>query len=135
MSEQNFDRWALATRAIRVGHQRTPEGEHGEPIFPTSSFVFASAAEAARRSPCDPVTISIRFSRGSVTASSGLTVAGKSSRTFSSTEASIIRRIARPSTQIDRPAATAASAYCSDGISSHVGAVYHAASCGTPCRR
>ncbi len=49
MSEQNSDHWALATRAIRVGHQRTPEGEHGEPIFPTSSFVFASAAEAAAR--------------------------------------------------------------------------------------
>ena len=50
MSEQNSDHWALATRAIRVGHQRTPEGEHGEPIFPTSSFVFANAAEAAARS-------------------------------------------------------------------------------------
>jgi O-succinylhomoserine sulfhydrylase len=49
MSEQNSDHWALATRAIRVGHQRTPEGEHGEPIFPTSSFVFANAAEAAAR--------------------------------------------------------------------------------------
>ena len=24
------------TRAIRTGHQRTAEGEHGEPIFPTS---------------------------------------------------------------------------------------------------
>lgn len=39
----------FATRAIRTGHQRTPEGEHGEPIFTTSSFVFASAAEAAAR--------------------------------------------------------------------------------------
>jgi O-succinylhomoserine sulfhydrylase len=32
-----------------VGHHRTPEGEHGEPIFTTSSYVFASAAEAAAR--------------------------------------------------------------------------------------
>lgn len=39
----------FATRAIRVGHSRTPEGEHGEPIFTTSSFVFQSAAEAAAR--------------------------------------------------------------------------------------
>lgn len=39
----------FATRAIRVGHHRTPEGEHSEPIFTTSSFVFASAAEAAAR--------------------------------------------------------------------------------------
>jgi O-succinylhomoserine sulfhydrylase len=41
--------WDLATRAIRVGHTRTAEGEHSEPIFPTSSFVFQSAAEAAAR--------------------------------------------------------------------------------------
>ncbi|WP_421863610.1 O-succinylhomoserine sulfhydrylase [Motiliproteus sp.] len=39
----------LATLAIRAGHQRTPEGEHSEPIFPTSSFVFHSAAQAAAR--------------------------------------------------------------------------------------
>jgi glutamine phosphoribosylpyrophosphate amidotransferase len=39
----------FATRAVRIGHHRTPEGEHGEPIFTTSSFVFASAAEAAAR--------------------------------------------------------------------------------------
>ena len=44
---QNYNDWGLATRAIRVGHDRTHEKEHGEPIFPTSSFVFNSAAEAA----------------------------------------------------------------------------------------
>ena len=44
---QDYDDWGLATRAIRVGHDRTHEREHGEPIFPTSSFVFNSAAEAA----------------------------------------------------------------------------------------
>jgi O-succinylhomoserine sulfhydrylase len=44
MSEAGF-----ATRAIRTGHRRTPEGEHGEPIFTTSSYVFSSAAEAAAR--------------------------------------------------------------------------------------
>lgn len=41
--------WGLATRAVREGQVRTPEGEHSEPIFATSSFVFGSAAEAAAR--------------------------------------------------------------------------------------
>ena len=48
MNEQDQD-WALETLGIRVGHHRTHEGEHSEPIFATSSFVFASAAEAAAR--------------------------------------------------------------------------------------
>jgi O-succinylhomoserine sulfhydrylase len=43
------DHYQLATLAIRAGHLRTHEGEHSEPIFPTSSFVFKSAAEAAAR--------------------------------------------------------------------------------------
>ncbi|WP_456270029.1 O-succinylhomoserine sulfhydrylase [Kushneria sp. AK178] len=37
------------TLAIRAGHQRTHEQEHSEPIFPTSSFVYESAAEAAAK--------------------------------------------------------------------------------------
>ncbi len=41
--------WGPATRAIRIGHERSAEGEHSEPIFATSSFVFSSAAEAAGR--------------------------------------------------------------------------------------
>ena len=55
MSDKNEERrLALAaaeidTLAIRTGHVRTPEGEHSEPIFATSSFVFGSAAEAAAR--------------------------------------------------------------------------------------
>ncbi len=40
---------ALDTLAIRAGYQRTPEGEHSEAIFATSSYVFANAAEAAAR--------------------------------------------------------------------------------------
>ncbi|EIF43373.1 O-succinylhomoserine sulfhydrylase [gamma proteobacterium BDW918] len=40
---------ALDTRAVRGGQRRTAEGEHSEPIFTTSSYVFASAAEAAAR--------------------------------------------------------------------------------------
>ncbi len=39
----------IDTLAIRAGHHRTAEGEHSEAIFPTSSYVFASAAEAAAR--------------------------------------------------------------------------------------
>ncbi|MEH6617104.1 MAG: O-succinylhomoserine sulfhydrylase [Porticoccus sp.] len=39
----------LDTLAIRTGHVRTAEGEHGEPLFLTSSYVFADAAEAAAR--------------------------------------------------------------------------------------
>ena len=38
--------YALATLAIRTGHDRTFEGEHSEPIFLTSSFVCESAADA-----------------------------------------------------------------------------------------
>ena len=48
MSEPDQD-WAIETLGIRVGHRRTDEGEHSEPIFATSSFVFSSAAEAAAR--------------------------------------------------------------------------------------
>lgn len=40
---------ALDTLAVRAGHVRTAEGEHGEPLFLTSSYVFGSAAEAAAR--------------------------------------------------------------------------------------
>jgi O-succinylhomoserine sulfhydrylase len=39
----------LDTLAIRAGISRTAEGEHSEPIFATSSYVFDSAAEAAAR--------------------------------------------------------------------------------------
>ncbi len=39
----------LDTLAVRAGLARTGEGEHSEPIFTTSSYVFASAAEAAAR--------------------------------------------------------------------------------------
>lgn len=39
----------LATIAVRAGQVRTAEGEHAEPIFTTSSFVFANAAQAAAR--------------------------------------------------------------------------------------
>lgn len=39
----------LDTRAIRAGQVRSHEGEHSEALFLTSSYVFGSAEEAARR--------------------------------------------------------------------------------------
>jgi len=38
-----------ATQAVRAGQLRGLEGEHSEPIYTTSSFVFDSAEQAARR--------------------------------------------------------------------------------------
>jgi len=66
----DFDEnWNLATRAIRVGHERTGEMEHSEPIFATSSFVFGSAAEAAARFAGDePGNIYARFTNPTVRA-------------------------------------------------------------------
>lgn len=55
MSEQDFKEHSAAagfgfeTLAIRSGHPHTSEQEHSEPIYPTSSFVFSSASEAAAR--------------------------------------------------------------------------------------
>jgi len=66
----HFDpEWELATRAIRVGHERSHEGEHSEPIFMTSSFVFGSAAEAAARFSGErPGNIYARFTNPTVRA-------------------------------------------------------------------
>lgn len=43
------DEWGFDTLAVRAGQQRTAEHEHAEPIFPTSSYVFDNAAQAAAR--------------------------------------------------------------------------------------
>lgn len=68
MSEIEFDEnWDLETIAVRAGQVRTPEGEHSEPIFPTSSFVFPTAAEAAARfSGESPGNIYSRFTNPTV---------------------------------------------------------------------
>lgn len=64
-----FDEWGFDTRAVRAGQHRTNEGEHSEPIFPTSSYVFASAAEAAARfSGEKPGNIYSRFTNPTVRA-------------------------------------------------------------------
>ena len=58
---------SFATRAVREGQVRTNENEHSEPIFPTSSYVFASAAEAAARfSGEEPGNIYSRFTNPTV---------------------------------------------------------------------
>ncbi len=48
-AERNDGAAGFATRAVRSGRRPTQEGEHCEPIFTTSSFVFGSAEEAADR--------------------------------------------------------------------------------------
>jgi O-succinylhomoserine sulfhydrylase len=59
----------FATLAVRAGQVRTHEGEHSEPIFTTSSFVFASAEEAAARfSGATPGNVYSRFTNPTVRA-------------------------------------------------------------------
>ena len=63
----DYDEFELATRAVRAGQHRTAEGEHSEAIFPTSSYVFASAAQAAARFSGDqPGNIYSRFTNPTV---------------------------------------------------------------------
>ncbi len=45
----------LDTLAVRGGQVRTHEGEHAEPIFTTSSYLFESAAQAAARFAGDDI--------------------------------------------------------------------------------
>lgn len=61
------DDYSFETLAIRAGIHRTAEGEHSEAIFPTSSYVFGSAAEAAARfSGEQPGNIYSRFTNPTV---------------------------------------------------------------------
>lgn len=63
----NHTEWEFETLAVRAGHVRTNEGEHSEAIFPTSSFVFSSAAEAAARfGGTEPGNIYARFTNPTV---------------------------------------------------------------------
>ena len=43
------DNYSLETLAVRTGQERSQFSEHGEALYLTSSFVFESAAQAARR--------------------------------------------------------------------------------------
>lgn len=57
----------LDTLAVRAGQLRGPEGEHCEPIFTTSSFVFETAAQAAARfSGDEPGNVYSRYTNPTV---------------------------------------------------------------------
>ncbi len=61
------DDYKFDTLAVRAGQSRTNEAEHAEPIFTTSSYVFASAEEAAARfSGEQPGNIYSRFTNPTV---------------------------------------------------------------------
>lgn len=48
-SDNPLENAGLDTLAVRAGTKRSPEGEHSEALFLTSSYVFADAQEAADR--------------------------------------------------------------------------------------
>ncbi|HEX7026129.1 MAG TPA: O-succinylhomoserine sulfhydrylase [Gammaproteobacteria bacterium] len=63
----DWDKLGFESRATRAGRDCTGFGEHSEPIFATSSFVFDSAAQAAARfSGDEPGNIYSRFSNPTV---------------------------------------------------------------------
>jgi len=67
MSDNPYDDYQLDTLAVRAGQVRSAEGEHAEPIFLTSSYVFDSAADAAARFSGDvPGNIYSRFTNPTV---------------------------------------------------------------------
>ena len=66
MSIDDTPELGFASLAVRAGQQRTLEGEHAEPIFATSSFVFANAAEAAARFSTATGNIYSRFTNPTV---------------------------------------------------------------------
>ena len=49
MAKIDSDQYGVNTLAVRAGRQPGGEGEHSEPLFLTSSFVFKDAAQAAAR--------------------------------------------------------------------------------------
>jgi O-succinylhomoserine sulfhydrylase len=69
MNEWEWQQYAIETQAIRAGQRRTPEQEHSDPIFATSSYVFDSAEDAAARfSGKVPGNIYSRFTNPTVRA-------------------------------------------------------------------
>lgn len=70
--ESDLDGMSVDTLAVRAGQIRTGELEHSDPIFPTSSFVYGSAAQAAARFGGDePGNIYSRFTNPTVQAFEG----------------------------------------------------------------
>ena len=69
MTDLDWSQFDIETQAVRAGQRRTAEGEHSDPIFATSSYVFNSAAEAAERfSGKVPGNIYSRFTNPTVKA-------------------------------------------------------------------
>ena len=67
MKKIDPDRYHPSTNAVRAGQVRSPEGEHSELIYASSSFVFQNAAEAAARFAGDsPGNIYSRFTNPTV---------------------------------------------------------------------
>jgi O-succinylhomoserine sulfhydrylase len=61
--------WGFDTTSVRSGQVRGPEGEHNDPIYVTSSFVFESAAQAAARfAETEPGNVYSRFTNPTVRA-------------------------------------------------------------------
>ncbi len=64
-----FDELQWQSLAVRAGALRGPEGEHSEPIFATSSYVFESAEHAAARFAGDePGNVYSRYTNPTVRA-------------------------------------------------------------------
>lgn len=64
---QRFAGFGFDTQAVRAGQVRSPEGEHNDAIFATSSFVFENARQAAARfSEEEPGNIYSRFTNPTV---------------------------------------------------------------------
>ena len=67
--EADLDGVSVDTLAVRAGQHRTGELEHSDAIFPTSSFVYGSAAQAAARfGGEEPGNIYSRFTNPTVRA-------------------------------------------------------------------
>ena len=49
MAEKEHQKLKFDSLAVRAGQHRTEKGEHSEPIFLTSSYVYENAAQAAAR--------------------------------------------------------------------------------------
>ncbi|WP_203300715.1 O-succinylhomoserine sulfhydrylase [Marinobacter sediminum] len=70
--ESDLEGMSVDTLAVRAGQIRTGELEHSDPIFPTSSFVYGSAAQAAARfGGEEPGNIYSRFTNPTVQAFEG----------------------------------------------------------------
>ena len=67
MAKIDPHRYGVNTLSVRAGRQPTAEGEHSEPLFLTSSYVFKDAAQAAARfAEEEPGNIYSRFTNSTV---------------------------------------------------------------------